>query len=174
MSSHLILSIPVHNCFSVKFHLVTMPQIKFYGSQVGGKVVTPHSYTDSPLMLLRHDVWSALKLLAFSPFIVFPLSPLGSGKLCELYLSTANIWNMFLHILLMLIQFPFIFSVPFWIFFPVWSVIVGVSVFWAVNQTICYILNGSKLQYHSDPKYAKLKEEHKHEQWIFLNGVAVG
>ena len=151
-----------------------MPQINFYGSQVGGKVVTPHSYTDSPLVLLRHDVWSALKLFPFSPFIVFPLSPWGSGKLCELYPSFANVWNMVLHVLLMLIQLPFIFSVPFWIFFPVWSVIAGVSVFWAVNQTICYILNGSKLQYHSDPKYAKLKEEHKHEQWIFLNGVAVG
>lgn len=148
--------------------------IKFYGSQVGGKIVTPHSYTDSPLKLLRHDVWSALKLFAFSPFIVVPLSPCGSRELCELYPSAANLWNMFLHFILIMMQLPVILSVPFWIFFPVWVVIIGVSVFWAINQTICYILNGSKLQYHSDPKYAKLRDEHKHEQWIFLNGVAVG
>ena len=151
-----------------------MSQVKFYGSQVGGKIVTAHSYTDSPIALLRHDVWCALKLFAFCPFIVFPLSPLASGKLCELYPSAANLWNIFLHMLLVLMQLPFILSIPFWIFFPVWSVIAGVSVFWTVNQTICYVLNGSKLQYNSDPKYAKLKDEHTHEQWIFLNGVAVG
>jgi hypothetical protein len=151
-----------------------MSQIKFYGSQVGGKIVTPHSYTDSPMVLLRHDVWSALKLFAFSPFIVFPLSPLSSGKFCELYPSKANLWNIFLHVLLIFLQLPFILSVPFWIVFPVWTVIIGVSVFWAINQTICYLLNGSKLQYLSDPKYARSEENHKHEQWIFLNGVAVG
>ena len=151
-----------------------MSPIKFYGSQVGGKLVTPHSYTDSPLKLLRHDVWSALKLLALSPYIVFPISPFGSGEHCELYPSAANLWNILLHTVLILMQIPFIFSVPFWIFFPVWSVIIAVAAFWAANQTICYILNGSKLQYTSDPRYAKLKDAHKHEQWIFLNGVAVG
>jgi hypothetical protein len=26
----------------------------------------------------------------------------------------------------------------------------------------------------SDPIYAKATKEHEHEQWIFLNGVAVG
>jgi hypothetical protein len=151
-----------------------MSHIKFYGSQVGGKVVTPLSYTDSPLALLRHDVWSALKLLAFSPFIVLPWTPFGSGRWCELYPSAANLWDIFLHIVLILIQLPFILSIPFWIFFPVWAVIIGVSVFSAVNQSICYILNGSKLQYHSNPKYTQHKEKHDHEQWIFLNGVAVG
>ena len=153
-----------------------MSQIKFYGSQVGGKIVTPHSYTDSPLVLLRHDVWSALKLLAFSPFIVWPLKPFGSGDLCELYPSVANLWDIFLHVILILMQLPVILSIfiPFWIFLPVWTIIIGALVFWTVNQTICYILNGSKLEYKSDPRYATLKDEHKHEQWIFLNGVAVG
>ena len=153
-----------------------MSHIKFYGSQVGGKIVTPHSYTDSPLVLLRRDIWSALKLFAFSPFIVWPLKPFGSRELCELYPSAANLWNIFLHVILILMQLPVILSIfiPFWIFLPVWAIIVGALVFWAINQTICHILNGSKLQYKSDPKYATLKEEHKHEQWIFLNGVAVG
>lgn len=151
-----------------------MARIKFYGSQVGGKIITPHSYTGSPMVLLRQDIWSALKLYAFFPFIVFPLSPHNSRDLCELYPSAANLWNMALHVLLIFMQVPFILSIPVWAFFPVWSVIVYVSLFWAVNEAICYLLNGSKLQYLSDPKYAKLKDEHKHEQWIFLNGVACG
>ncbi len=46
--------------------------------------------------------------------------------------------------------------------------------FWLINQGICYFLNGSKMRYPSNPKFAEAKEEHKHEQWIFLNGVAVG
>jgi hypothetical protein len=35
-------------------------------------------------------------------------------------------------------------------------------------------LNGSQMRYPSNPKYAEKKPEHAHEQWIFLNGVAVG
>ena len=153
-----------------------MSPIKFYGSQVGGTTVTPHSYTDSPMVLLRQDISSALKLLAFSPFIVWPLKPFGSGVLCELYPSFANLFDIFLHVILILMQLPVIvlLFIPFWIVFPVWSIIIGALAFWTVNQTVCYILNGSKLLYHSDPKYATLKNEHKHEQWIFLNGVAVG
>lgn len=153
-----------------------MHPIKFYGSQVGGATVTPHSYTDAPSVLLRQDICSALKLFAFSPFIVWPLKPFGSGDLCELYPSLPNLWNMFLHVILILMQLSVILMImlPFWGFFPVWSIIIGALAFWTVNQTICYILNGSKLLYHSDPKYAAHKDEHKHEQWIFLNGVAVG
>jgi len=71
-------------------------------------------------------------------------------------------------------QLPFVLSVPLWVFFPVSWVLVGVAVFWAVNQGICYVLNGSRMRYESDPKFATLEKEHAHEQWIFLNGVAVG
>ncbi|RDW84800.1 hypothetical protein BP6252_02390 [Coleophoma cylindrospora] len=30
------------------------------------------------------------------------------------------------------------------------------------------------MEYQSDPKYAVPRKEHEHEQWVFLNGVAVG
>jgi hypothetical protein len=151
-----------------------MPHTKFYGSQVGGEKLTVHSYTGSPLKLLRHDVLCALQFFMFLPFIVWPLKPHGSRELCELYPSAANLWAMFLHLILCFMQLPFILSVPFWVFFPVWWVLGCVTVFMVVTQGICYLLNGSRMEYPSNPKYAEAKKEHEHEQWIFLNGVAVG
>lgn len=146
----------------------------FYGSQVGSKIVVPHSYTNSPLTLLRQDVASAFSFWVFAPFIVYPFTPLSSGPLCELYPSASNLWSMFLHIILFFMQAPFLLSIPIWVFLPLWSVIAGVAVFWVINKGIWYLLNGNKMRYPSNPKFAEAKEEHKHEQWIFLNGVAVG
>ncbi|KUJ10903.1 uncharacterized protein LY89DRAFT_626491 [Mollisia scopiformis] len=150
-----------------------MPQTKFYGSQVGGSPVISHSYTGSPLTLLRHDIASAFSFSLFLPFIVYPMNPLRSGHLCELYPSLANLWSMFLHVLLIVLQLPFLLSIPFWIFLPVWVVVLGLTGFLVVNQGIWWLLNGSRMEYPSNPAYAK-KDGHEHEQWIFLNGVAVG
>jgi hypothetical protein len=150
------------------------PLTKFYGSQVGGTSVTPHSYTGSPLSLLRHDITSAFSFSLFLPFIVFPLSPQKSGPLCELYPSLANLWDMVLHLILILLQVPFVLSVPIWVFFPMWWVLVGVVGFMIVNNGICYLLNGREMRVRSTEKYARRKREFEHEQWIFLNGVAVG
>lgn len=150
-----------------------MAQIKFYGSQVGGSKISSHSYTGSPLTLLRDDIVSAFSFFLFLPYIVFPMNPLRSGHLCELYPSFANLWSMFLHVILILLQLPFLLSIPFWIFLPVWSVILGIAVFWVMNQGIWYLLNGNQIEYPSNPAYAS-NEGNEHEQWIFLNGVAVG
>jgi hypothetical protein len=151
-----------------------MALTKFYGSQVGGANTTQHSYTSSPLSLLYHDILSAFSFAAFLPFIVFPISPQTSGPLCELYPSTGNLWSMFVHFILVLMQLPFVLSIPFWVFFPVWWVLLGVSVFWLVNQGLCYILNGKNMKFPSQSKFLQGREPHPHEQWIFLNGVAVG
>ncbi|PMD42031.1 hypothetical protein L207DRAFT_485465 [Hyaloscypha variabilis F] len=149
-------------------------QTKFYGSQVGGSVVIPHSYTGSPLQLLRQDVASAFGFWKFLPFIVYPFRPQFSGPLCELYPSASNLWSMFLHLILFLLQLPFVLSIPIWIFFPLWSILGGVAVFWLVNSAIWYLLNGKEIRFPSNPKFAEKKPKHEHEQWIFLNGVAVG
>jgi hypothetical protein len=149
-------------------------RIKFYGSQIGSQATIPKPYTDSPLTLLRSDILSALGFYLFLPFIVMPVTPQLSGPLSELYLSAANIWSMFLHLILVCMQVPFILSIPFWVLFPVWSVLIGVGIFWAVNQGICYLLNGNKMKVWSEAKYTEKKEERKNEQWLFLNGVAVG
>ncbi|KAG4217905.1 hypothetical protein PC116_g33615 [Phytophthora cactorum] len=53
-------------------------------------------------------------------------------------------------------------------------VALGIAVFFAVNRLLCFFLNGKTITFTSDPKYAPALEEHAHEQWIFLNGVAVG
>jgi hypothetical protein len=149
-------------------------RIKFYGSQIGSQATIPKPYTDSPLALLRSDILSALGFYLFLPFIVMPVTPQLSGPLSELYPSVANLWSMFLHLILVFMQVPFILSIPFWVFFPVWSVLIGVGVFWAANQGICYLLNGNKMKIWSEAKYTEEKEVRKNEQWLFLNGVAVG
>ncbi|CZS92736.1 uncharacterized protein RCO7_10220 [Rhynchosporium graminicola] len=147
---------------------------KFYGSQVGGKSTTPHSYTSSPLSLLKQDILSALQFYKYLPYIVFPLTPQLSGPLCELYPSWGNLYDIFLHSILIIMQLPFLLSVPFWLMFPLWSVVAGVVVFAIVNNAICAALNGTKTVVGSRAEFAEAKKEHEHEQWIFLNGVAVG
>ncbi|KAF4635706.1 hypothetical protein G7Y89_g2391 [Cudoniella acicularis] len=58
---------------------------------------------------------------------------------------------------------------------PTHSIVVaGVGVFGVVNHAICWLLNGEDLSFVSDPKFAAKRKEYTHEQWIFLNGVAVG
>lgn len=153
-----------------------MPSIKFFPSQIGSPKLSTYSYTGSPLLLLRHDIYLALKYLSFAPFIVFPLSPHLSGHLCELYPSLPNLWNMFLHFVLMLLQLPFLFSIPFWIIIPtpLSMILLCVAVFWAANWCVWRLLNGGQMQFYSQDKFAGKKKEHEHEQWIFLNGVAVG
>ncbi|RFU25183.1 hypothetical protein B7463_g11160, partial [Scytalidium lignicola] len=148
-----------------------MARTKFYGSQVGGNPVIPHSYTGSPLQLLRDDIRAAFSFMAFMPFIVWPLKPTRSGPFCELYPSTANLYDLFLHLILIIMQVPFILSIPFWIFFPVWSVLLGVTVFFVVYKSICKLLNGKAGYLESNPEYAKERDD---EKWIFMNGVAVG
>lgn len=151
-----------------------MTQTRFYGSQVGGKIVAPESYTGSPLKLLQADIFAAFKCILFLPYIIWPLKPQLSGPMCELNMSLKNGYDMFLHFILVLMQAPFLLSIPFWVFFPVWMVLLGSMGFFAVNGCICFLLNGSRLEHPSNPKYAQPKKEHAHEQWLFLNGVAVG
>ncbi|PBP17331.1 hypothetical protein BUE80_DR011899 [Diplocarpon rosae] len=153
--------------------MLSSKKIKFYGSQVGGSYTTPHPYTGSPFALLQQDIMSAFQFILFLPSVVFPLTPLRSGPLCELYPSLANLYDMFLHGILIGMQVPFILSMPFWILLPVWWVVMGVMVFIGLNESICYLLNGKDMEVRSSPHFAE-ERGHEHEQWIFLNGVAVG
>ena len=148
--------------------------IKFHGSQIGSQATIPLPYTDSPLTLLRSDILAALRFYLFLPFIIMPLRPQLSGSLSELYPSASNLWSMFLHLILVCMQLPFILSIPFWVFFPVWSVLIGVGIFWVINRGIWHLLNGKDMATWSEAKFTTGKEVRKNEQWIFLNGVAVG
>lgn len=74
----------------------------------------------------------------------------------------------------MLLQLAFILVLPLGIIFPVWITALGVGGFMTLKWALCKLLNGKDITFHSDQKYAKARPEHAHEQWVFLNGVAVG
>jgi hypothetical protein len=148
--------------------------VKFFGSQVGSRVVTPVVYTDSPLKLFYYDMKYCVLHLFDLPFIVFPLTPFGSGHLDELYPSIKNLYNMFLHLVLFISQALFLLSIPFWFIFPLWLVAGFVTVFILLNSMFCLLLNGFKMHYDSDPEITKDMPKHDNEQWVFMNGVAVG
>ncbi|PQE28059.1 alpha beta-Hydrolase protein [Rutstroemia sp. NJR-2017a WRK4] len=151
-----------------------MATIKFYPSQIGSSLVTPLSFTASPIKLLFQDLWCALINLKYAPGVFLALTPTPSGDLDELYPSLANLFNLALHAILFFLQFFFLLSIPVWILLPVWTVAIGFTMFWMFNFSLCWILNGSQLTYESDEQYAQKKPEHAHEQWLFLNGVCVG
>lgn len=103
-----------------------------------------------------------------------PIRPFGSGNLDELYPSRQNLFCILVHFVLAILQLAFIVVLPFAIIFPVWMGLAFVSGFMVLNWLFCKLLNGRGLTFHSDPKYAMPLPEHEHEQWVFLNGVAVG
>lgn len=151
-----------------------MAGIRFYGSQVGSKVKLSHVTSTEPISLLYHDIVTAIKSSPYIIYIFWPVWPALSGDFCELAPTRGNIWSCFLHLVLVIIQIPFVLSVPLWIAFPVWTVILGVAGFMVLNNMICYFLNGCKKEFHSEERFAKKRKEHEGEQWVFMNGVAAG
>lgn len=72
-------------------------------------------------------------------------------------------------------QVLFLACLPYAIFFPIWMVVTGVGAFLTANRMFCSLLNkGRATIYTSDRKYAVALPEHAHEEWIFVNGIAVG
>lgn len=143
--------------------------------QFAGKSVINYSYTDFPWKLLVQDVYQFFRLAWALPYIVWPTSPTDSGSLDELAPTAANAVCVAVHVVLCLMQLLFLLSVPLMALFPIWTVTLAVLGFFGVNHAICrLLLNGNDIQYTSDAQYAAALPEHAHEQWIFLNGVAVG
>lgn len=147
---------------------------EFYRSQIGGDSVINYSYTDLPWKLFLKDVYYFFAYGWALPWIVLPLSPCGSGQLDELYPSARNLFCIAIHILLVILQLVFLLGCVVMVIFPVWMGAAFVGGFLALNWLLCRLLNGRNITYQSDPKFASAKPEHEHEQWIFLNGVAVG
>lgn len=150
--------------------------VSFQPSQKGGQAPPPEerlSFTDEPMKLLWFDTTLFFQLIWYLPNIILPMQPCGSGNLDELHLSPANLWAMFLHLLLIILQLGFLFSLPFCIIFPVWSVIIYTTAVLLTNSAICKLLNGSHTSLMSTTPLQH-RPEHDSERWIFLNGVAVG
>ncbi|KAK3391426.1 hypothetical protein B0T20DRAFT_396907 [Sordaria brevicollis] len=152
----------------------TSNDTKFFGSQIGEQSVINYSYTDRPLKLMAYDVYYFFKYIWALPYVLIPLSPSDSRDLDELSLTRGNLFCVGLHGVLVVLQLGFIITLPTLVLFPVWTAGLAIGLFMVVNYYLCTLLNGKEVEYHSDPKYAPALPEHAHEQWIFINGVAVG
>ncbi|KAF3066363.1 hypothetical protein GL218_09111 [Daldinia childiae] len=151
-----------------------MDRTEFVGSQVGGESVINYSYTDMPWRLMMWDVRYFFTFAWALPWVIWPLRPCDGEHFDELSFTWENIWCMIIHAILVVLQLLFILTLPLAVLFPVWMVAVGLAAFFTLNWLLCLGLNGKTITFTSDPKYAPALEEHAHEQWIFLNGVAVG
>lgn len=151
-----------------------MGSTKFFGSQVGGASVINYSYTDLPSRLLMWDIYYFFQYAWALPWILMPVTPSDSGEMDELAVTWPNVFCVALHALLFVLQVAFVLALPLVAFFPIYMAAIGIGAFMTLNWALCLLLNGPSVEYHSDEKYAKFLPEHAHEQWIFINGVAVG
>lgn len=150
----------------------------FFGSQIGGQSVINYSYTDLPWKLLAYDIYHFFRLAWALPYIVWPVVPADSGPLDELSPTLANLWCIAVHAVLAVLQLVFLVGlVPAACLLPVWAAAGLVALCLGANHVLCAVLlNGGHgtIEYHSRPECAPALPEHAHEQWVFLNGVAVG
>ncbi|KAK0713038.1 hypothetical protein B0T26DRAFT_650470 [Lasiosphaeria miniovina] len=137
---------------------------EFLGSQIGGKSVINYGYTDMPWNLMAYDIYYFFKFMWALPYILFPLTPSDSGDLDELSFTAKNVFCIL----------AFILAFPALVLLPVWMAALTVGLFLLLNHSLCILLNGQDVEYRSSPQYAPALPEHAHEQWIFINGVAVG
>jgi hypothetical protein len=147
---------------------------ELYRSQIGGASVINYSYTDFPWKLLGRDVYYFFVYSWALPWILWPMFVYGSGDLDELYPTWRNGLCVIVHAVLVFLQLGFLCALPFSVVFPVWMIGLGVGGFMVLNWLLCKLLNGTEATMKSDEKYAKALPEHAHEQWVFVNGVAVG
>ncbi|KAI0206599.1 hypothetical protein F4808DRAFT_680 [Astrocystis sublimbata] len=146
----------------------------FFGSQTGGKSVINYSYTDLPWKLVAYDIKYFFRFSWALPWVVWPVRPCDGDHFDELSPTADNIWCMFIHLILFVLQLAFILALPIALVLPVYLFLAALGAFFFVNWLLSLCLNGKTIEYESDPKYAPALLEHQHEQWIFLNGVAVG
>ncbi|EFX04433.1 hypothetical protein CMQ_1361 [Grosmannia clavigera kw1407] len=158
--------------------LTTLPSdcsTSFYASQIGGLSVINYSYTDLPGKLMVQDVYQFFRLAWALPYIVWPTTPTDSGSMTELAPTSGNLWCIAVHGVLIVLQLGFILGVlPAVFLMSVWAATAIVGLCLSLNHVLCMLLNGRGIEYHSSPECAPVLREHAQEQWIFINGVAVG
>ena len=137
---------------------------------------TPLPYTASPSRLMWEDIRLFFRRAWYLPGVILPLTPCNSGDLDELYPSLSNIANLGFHAILSLLQILFLLSVPaliicmipaFWVFAYIGGVI------WA-NKVLCDLVVNRRPSILVS-RYPEVEApEHKHEHWVFVNGIACG
>lgn len=150
--------------------------VDFYGSQVDNQTVINYSYTDKPSRLLLWDVYYFFYYIWTLPYIILPWKPFDSGDLSELAPTRGNIWCVFIHVVLAILQLVMIVCLPpVALILPLWTTLLIAAVFAGVNVGLCSLINAKEVLFYSDPEYAAPdQKKFAHEQWIFLNGVACG
>lgn len=127
---------------------------------------------------MAYDIYHFFRLAWALPYIVWPVTPADSGPLAELSPTLANAWCIAVHAVLAVLQLVFLVGlVPAACLLPVWAAAGLILACLGVNHVLCTVfLNGigGQIEYHSRPECAPALPEHAHEQWVFLNGVAVG
>ncbi|EXJ58207.1 hypothetical protein A1O7_05632 [Cladophialophora yegresii CBS 114405] len=144
----------------------------------------PLPYTANPLLLMFNDLVLFVQITFTWPItaglmsIVLPLLSTKSGPLDELALTGPNLWALFQHLILIIVQILFLLSlIPLALF--------GLPVFYVLyitgcvvgNQWISGLLNGPRREelFQSHPDcVAGDWPKHEGEKWVFINGVAVG
>ena len=144
----------------------------------------PLPYTANPLLLIANDLVLFLQITitwpitAGLPSIVLPLWPTRAGALDELAFTLPNIWTIFQHLVLIVAQVGFILSLiplalvglPLFYFLYIVGFVVG-------NKWASGLINGPRRPggFQSHPDCVKGKwPKHDNEEWVFINGVAVG
>lgn len=150
--------------------------VDFYGSQVDNQTVINYSYTDKPSRLLLWDVYYFFYYIWALPYVILPWKPFDSGDLSELAPTRQNLWCVFIHVVLAVLQLVMIICLPpVALILPLWTTLGVVAVFVGVNKGLCTLINAKEVLFYSDPEYAVPdQKKFAHEQWIFLNGVACG
>lgn len=147
---------------------------ELYRSQIGGASVINYSYTDMPVKLLGWDIYYFFVYAWALPWVLYPMFTYGSGTMDELYPTWMNGFCVLVHLVLAVLQLAFLIAIPFAVLLPVWMAAAVFGGFMIGNWLLCKLLNGKERTFHSDDVYAKEDPEHAHEQWVFVNGVAVG
>jgi hypothetical protein len=155
--------------------LTTTSSTEYIGSQVETTAVNHYDYTGRPWMLLAYDIYYFFYHIRSFPYIFWPMRPTDSKDLDELSWTIGNLFCIAIHSVLCILQVAFFLSLPLALLFPIWMVAIAMGGFAAVNFSLAWLLNGSADVYSSDAKYnPEDLDKYAHEQWIFLNGVAVG
>lgn len=162
--------------FLLRHHSTTMSRI--YPSPVPSRRSVPVPYTASPLKLLWSDIILCLSVLWVVPGVFFPLTPWRSKELDETYPASGNVFAIAVHSFLLMVQSLFVLSIPLCAFslMPFLWFIVYVAAFVLVNYVICMVtLNGpSQIRLQQSNVNSQECMQHRQEDWIFINGIAVG
>lgn len=150
--------------------------VTFLPPQLGIPTSTssPVPYTGNPFLLCWFDILLFIKCSWSLVGILHPWNQWLCGPLDELYPSLQNLFCLFLHGCLIVLQLAFLAALPFLVVLPVWTAILFVAVVMAVNYAVCRVLNGREDFVESIVDLGSDKAKFEDECWVYLNGVSVG